>query len=140
MIKKMLTYGCAATLISMTLGGCASMENQDAMDTERRLSAAGFQMKLADTPEKLTHLTSLPQRKVFATKKDGNLVYIYADATSCKCFYAGSEPDYQEYQRISLQQRAVNEQRDAAADIEMAQMNAQMNWGLWGGYRRPLFY
>jgi hypothetical protein len=85
------------------------MANQDAQNNERQLSAAGFQMKLADTPEKLAHATSLPQRSVFPTKKDGDVVYVYADATSCKCIMVGSEEDYQEYQRISLQAKGYRQ-------------------------------
>ena len=61
------------------LAGCASIANDQAVSTESELSAAGFQMKLADTPAKLAHITGLNQRKLFPTRKDGNLVFVYAD-------------------------------------------------------------
>ena len=56
------TLGAAAVAVAMA--GCASIANQSAMDTERRLSAAGFQMKLADTPEKMTHLKMMAERRI----------------------------------------------------------------------------
>ena len=91
-------------LLATLVAGCSSIENSNAVTTERELAAAGFQMQMANTPERLAHLKTLPQRKLFPTRKDDNLVYVYADATSCECIYAGSETDYQQYQRISLRQ------------------------------------
>ena len=132
---KILTTLAATALI----GGCASIADSGAIHTERELAAAGFQMKLADNPERLAHLETLPQRKLFPTRRGERLLYIYADAKSCQCLYVGSEPDYQEYQRIALRQRAVNETRMAAADLQMAEQNAAMNWGLWGNWRRPFY-
>lgn len=110
------------------------------LQTERQLAAAGFQVKLADTPDKLAHLQTLPQNKVFPTSKDGEVVYVYADATDCKCVYVGSQVDYQHYSAIRIQQQQINEERAAAAQVEMAEMNAEMNWEMWGGWRRPIIY
>lgn len=126
-------------VMAIFFAGCSSIENSNAISTERQLAAAGFQMQLADTPARLEHVKTLEQRKLLPSRKDGNLVYVYADATSCKCIYAGSEVDYQRYQRISLRQEAANQNRMAAADISMAQQNAAMNWGLWGGWQRPFY-
>lgn len=134
-MKNLILLALVATLVA----GCSSIENSNAVTTERELAAAGFQMQMANTPERLAHLKTLPQRKLFPTRKDDNLVYVYADATSCECIYAGSETDYQEYQRISLRQEAVDENRMTAAEISMAQENAAMNWGLWGGWSRPFY-
>ena len=126
--------GAAAFAIAIT--GCASIANQSAMDTERRLSAAGFQMKLADTPEKMARLKTMTERKIVPTTMDGRTVFVYADATSCKCVYVGSEANYQAYQRLSIQQNIVNEQR---ATAEAAQAS-EMNWNAWGAWPRPMWY
>ena len=134
---KTLTTALAAIIVS----GCASIANQDAMDTERRLSAAGFQMKLADTPEKLAHLQFFADRRLVPTTLDGKTVFVYADAQSCKCVYVGSQANYQEYERLAIQQNVVDEQRATAEDAAMAaETNAQMNWGLWGVWPRPIIY
>ena len=128
------TLGAAAVAVAMA--GCASIANQSAMDTERRLSAAGFQMKLADTPEKMTHLKMMAERRIVPTTMDGKTVFVYADATTCKCVYVGSEANYQAYQRLSIQQNIVNEQR---ATAEAAQAS-EMNWNAWGAWPRPMWY
>lgn len=110
------------------------------VQTERELSAAGFMMKLADTPEKLAHLETLPQNRLFPTRKEGKLVYVYADARDCKCAYFGNQRDYQRYSAITIQQHEVDQEQMAATDVEDASINARMNWDLWGPFARPLFY
>jgi hypothetical protein len=108
-------------VLGIALAGCAAMEKSNATDTEQLLAAAGFNMKLADTPEKLSHLKTLTQRKVVAHERNGKMYYVYADADFCKCLYAGNEEEYQRYQNLSVKQ-------------DIAQMNAEapMAWGLWG--------
>jgi hypothetical protein len=43
---------------------CATIRRHDTLQTEQMLSAAGFHMKLADTPEKLAHLQTLTPRRL----------------------------------------------------------------------------
>jgi len=116
--------------LGIVLAGCAAIRNARAMDTERMLAAAGFQMKMADTPEKLARLETMTQRKLVPHQKDGKVFYAYADATSCKCLYVGTEQAYQRYQKILIQKRIADEQYQAA------QMNqdAAMNWDEWGDW------
>lgn len=135
-----LKTSIAVALVAVLMAGCASTETADAMNIERRLSAAGFQMKLADTPEKTAHLNRLAQRRLVPMDKDGATVFVYADGEDCKCVYVGSEANYQEYERLSIQQHVVDEQRMTAADINMAETNAAMNWDMWGAWPRPIFY
>ena len=115
-------------LIVFTLAGCAAIQNNRAIQTERLLSAAGFQMKLADSPEKLDHLETLPQRKLVPhTRPDGDVYYVYADASACKCLYVGSQKAYQRYQEIALRQQEAEDGKMAAEMNE----NAAMDWGMW---------
>ena len=106
------------------------------MDTERTLSAAGFNMKLANSPEKIAHLKTLTQRKLVPHQKGDDLYYIYADAEYCHCIYVGTEQNYQQYQSIAIQQRLSRENMMAA---QMNQ-NASMNWGMWGPWGGPGYY
>ncbi|MCB1705095.1 MAG: hypothetical protein KDI17_09530 [Halioglobus sp.] len=135
-VKKTIAAAFAVALA----GGCASMANQDAIDTERRLSAAGFQMKLADTPEKQAHLSRFAQRRLVPMEKDGQTVFVYADTKECNCLYVGSEANYQQYERLSIQQHVVNEQRETAEDMNMAVTNETLNWDMWGAWPRPILY
>ena len=115
----------------LAVAGCASVMGRGAIDTERTLAAAGFQMKLADTPEKLAHLQTLaPQRKLVAHSQAGELRYVWADAKYCKCLYAGSEKAYQRFQKLAIQQKLAAEQREAAQD----NADAAMDWGAYGGW------
>ena len=135
-MSNILTKTFGAAVVAVAITGCASITNQSAMDTERRLSAAGFQMKLADTPEKMARLKTMTERKVVATTMDGETVFAYADPTTCKCVYVGSEKNYQAYQRLSIQQNIANEQR---ATAEASEAN-EMNWNAWGAWPRPMMY
>jgi hypothetical protein len=111
------------TVIGMMvlLAGCAAIEREDAEQTEQTLAAAGFQIKLADTPEKMAHLQTLTQHELVMHPADGAVRYIYADARFCQCLYAGDEQAYDAYQRL-VQERRIAEMNEDAA----------MNWSLWG--------
>jgi hypothetical protein len=122
---------CIGVGLSLALAACAPSQktlNERAMETERVLAAAGFQMKLADTPQQLAHLQALPQRTLVPRKHDDSVRYVYADATTCKCLYAGSEKAYQRYQQLALKHQEAQDR------LRAAQMNeaASMDWGIWG--------
>ena len=106
-------------LAAAGLSGCQSM----AMDNERTLAAAGFQMKLATTPEQTAQMNSLPQRKLTQVPHDGQVRFVYADAKYCKCIYVGTEAAYDRYQKLEVRQQI-------AQNMEMA----SMNWGAWGAW------
>ena len=118
--------GCI--LISGLLSSCAMMEAQKTQDKEQLLIAAGFKMKLADTPEKMAHLKTLTQHKIVPHQKDGKVYYIYADATTCQCFYWGQDQSYQNFMELQEQQNIADEDRMTA------QMNEEefMNWDTMG--------
>jgi hypothetical protein len=109
------------TVLSIALAGCAAMKKSEATDTEQLLAAAGFKMKLADTPERLAHLKNLTQLKVVPHDRNGKMYYVYADAADCQCLYAGNQEAYQRYENLAVKQN-------------IAQMNeaASMDWGMWG--------
>jgi hypothetical protein len=113
-----------ASFALLTVVGCASIRKSDAMQAERSLAAAGFQMKFATTPEQMAKVEALPQRKLTRTPgPDGKNRFVYADATYCKCIYVGTEAAYDRYQRLQIGQQ-VAESEEAAA----------MNWGAWGAW------
>ena len=127
---RTMVFGSLVILLAGSVG-CAAM----AANKERELSAAGFQMKMADTPEKQEHLATLEQRKLFPTKMEGRLVYVYADAKGCNCLYVGSETDYQRYQRIVMVKQEIDEEQSTADELN----SASMQWGMWGPWVRPIY-
>lgn len=119
-----------AVAVTMTSLGCAAIHKSEAIKMERVLAAAGFQVKLADTPEKLAKVTAMTQRKIVPHDKDGETYFVYADALECVCVYAGNAKAHQRYQRLALQQRIANQAQQTA---EMNQ-DAAMEWNQWGAW------
>jgi hypothetical protein len=111
----------AITVLGIALAGCAAMKKSDATDTEQLLSAAGFKMRLADTPEKLAQLKTLTQLKVVPHDRNGKIYYVYADAAYCNCLYAGNQEAYQRYENLAVKQ-----------NIAQMNENASMDWDMWG--------
>jgi hypothetical protein len=128
--------GMIVLVIALALAACATIQQGETLDKEQMLAAAGFRMKLADTPEKLATLMSFPQHQLSTGFKDGKMFYLYADATTCKCLYVGNEKAYQRYQRFAMEKQLARE------ELYTAQTNWDMNmdWGMWGpwGFDGPM--
>jgi hypothetical protein len=126
--KKFGLSTLGALLLTLLLSSCAIMQAQQSKDTEKLLSAAGFKMTLANSPEKLDHLKTLTQNKLVAHTKDAVVYYTYADATNCQCFYVGSDKAYQSFLKLQEQQNL------AAEDRMSAQMDSEenLNWDTMG--------
>ena len=122
----------AAILVGGTMmTGCTAIKRDNALQTERTLAAAGFQMKFADDTGRLANAEQIqPQRTLVPQSLDGEPRFVYADAEFCKCVHVGTERAYQQYQKLSIQQQISNAQLSAAE----AQESAAMNWGMWGGW------
>jgi len=115
--------------VTLLASGCST--NSQAIETERLLAAAGFQMRLADTPDKLTRLAAQPQRTLVPHDQNGKIMYSYADAKVCKCLYVGTERAYGRYQKLAL----VHEDSVRRLQAAQYQENAAMDmstWGPWG--------
>jgi hypothetical protein len=110
-----------AAAFALALVGCQAVENEEAQDTEQLLSAAGFHMRQATTPEQVANLEALTQRKIVIHEQNGEPRYVYADAENCRCVYVGDERNYDEFQRLSVRQEIAEDNADAA-----------MDWGMWG--------
>ena len=87
-----------ATVLS--LAGCASYAERYAQANEQGLVAAGFERRVADTPEKLVSLQALTQRKILVYKWQDRLYFAWPDARFCKCLYVGSEDAYAKYKSL----------------------------------------
>ena len=118
----------SAIMLGGFLSSCAMMEAQQTKDTEQLLTAAGFKMKLADTPAKMAHLKTLSQHKIVPHQKDGVIYYIYADAANCQCFFWGQDQSYQNFMLLQQQQNIADEERMTA---EMNQ-DEYMDWDTMG--------
>ena len=100
------------------------------MNTEEVLYKAGFQMKRADTPEKLAHLKTLPQGKIFSHQQKGSPRYFYADADGCKCLYLGDRDAFQSFQHISLEKEVAAHEYVAGGNF----VYVGADWNVWGDF------
>ena len=114
----------------LSLAGCASYAERYAQANEQGLEAAGFEMRLADTPEKLASLQALTQRKILVYKRQDRLYFVWPDARFCKCLYLGNEAQYQEYARLGFEQKLDRERQTAAWEHEAAAL-FEGPWGPW---------
>ena len=122
----------ATLLIGTALAACQSAPpNIGAY--EDNFAAAGFLMKPADTPERQTMLSHLPQHQ-FLIRANGNTVhYVYADALVCDCLYVGTQQAYDRYRSNQLAQHLASEQQLAALTYD----NAAWSWNAWGPWGLP---
>jgi hypothetical protein len=91
--------------------------------TEQLLAAAGFEMKIADTPEKLANLSTLtPRRTLIPQERNNQLYYVYADPDLCKCLYVGTSTQYEQ---------ALQKSYESDQSIAVGQQVNALAWELW---------
>ena len=115
-----------------SLAACESIQ-QRATEQEDKLSAAGFIVKPANTPERQAMLKKLPAAK-FVRRENGDTVhYVYADPVVCGCLYVGTQDAYNRFKANELTQHLVDEQQLTAQTYSDASWNWNA-WGPWGSY------
>jgi hypothetical protein len=121
-MKTFRTLLVAGVLMGLAIG-CGTTKSK-----ENTLSAAGFKMIPANTPDRETHLSSLPADKITPVVRDGTTYYTFPDPKR-NVLYVGQEAEYQKYRNLCLQKQIAEEQLNAA------EMNDQAwgAWGPWGG-------
>ena len=137
-MKTKLKFSIIIIFFGFFIVGCAALKEKSAEKTEQLLSAAGFTVKPADSPEKLAHLKTLPQEKVVQYEKNGKIYYIYANSYE-KCLYIGNVKAYNEYKKLKHQEQVSEENVENARDELMAEneevdSTGAMDWGLWAPY------
>ena len=122
------TTTIAASVLGLgILAGCQTME-QRVQQRANNLSAAGFLMRPANTPERQAMLNRLPAHQ-FVTQIDGEVVhYVMADPLVCGCLYVGSQQAYNQYRRDQQQRHLSDEQ---ALTAQMYRDTA-WTWNAWG--------
>jgi hypothetical protein len=100
--------------------GCSSTGEKQNM-----LSAAGFRAVPADSPERQTHLKSLPRDQITPVRRDGTVYYVFPDPKN-NILYMGDEQNYQKYHQLRFQRQLADDQ------LAAAQMWNTAPWGVWG--------
>lgn len=113
----------------------AACQSQGALVAEKEdnLAAAGFIVRPANTPERVTMLNRLPPHQ-FVQRINGDVVhYVYADPLVCGCLYVGTQQAYGQYKQNQLQQHLADEQLMTAQTYT----DTTWNWGAWGPWGGP---
>ncbi|MGB8682293.1 MAG: hypothetical protein WCD12_05365 [Candidatus Binatus sp.] len=115
---------CGCSSVSQSIEPQPPTAEQKAEQLEPMLAAAGFRMLPADTPQRQQQLSTLVPLDVnYYVGKTGNLHYYMADPDYCKCMYIGTEENYQQYEKIKLnQQFQAKEGEISREDLEAQQM------------------
>jgi hypothetical protein len=124
-----LRYATLGGLL-LGLGALAACQTQQQIVTqhEDNLSAAGFVVRPANTPERQDMLHRLPAHQ-FVQRINGNTVhYVYADPLVCGCLYVGTQQAYNQYKLHQQQQHLADEQQMTAQTYA----DPAWNWGAWG--------
>jgi hypothetical protein len=105
--------------------GASACTTQQVQNKEDMLSAAGFTLVPANTPQRQASLSRLPPHKFAHQVRNNRVIFVYADPTICDCLYVGDQAAYDRYRANVFAKNIANEQEMTA------QMN-QMDWGPWG--------
>jgi hypothetical protein len=113
----------AFAFISLVVG-CAHTQQ-----TENLLSAAGFKIVIATTPQQQQHLKTLSPYKVMLIQRNGKTHYVYADPAH-NLIYVGGLFQYDQYRDLRLAKTLAEE------DLQDAKLNAEtaMGWEVWGPF------
>jgi hypothetical protein len=126
-MKRLIALFSTAVLLALAIG-CSTTSTKD---KEAMLSAAGFKMMPADTPEKQAHLKSLPANEITTVEREGTLYYVFPDQKN-NVAYVGQQQQYQAYQNLHMQKQMADEQ------LNTAQMYNSDPWGVWGPWHGPV--
>jgi len=124
-MTKSIAHGAIVGLV-LSLVACTTPQQQVAQK-EDLLAAAGFQVRVADSPQRIAAMKRQPPNKFIERVRNGVPTYQYADPLVCRCVYFGTQQNWDVYRQEVFQQQLANE----------AQMTAIMNeeawdWGPWG--------
>jgi hypothetical protein len=123
-VAKLISYFVLIGLLA--LAGCASQQ-QLVGQKEDLLAAAGFQIRIADTPHRLAAMRRLPPNKFVTRVVNGQPVYLYADPLVCRCVYFGNQQNWAAYRQEVFAKQLADE-----AQMTALMMDSEWEWGPWG--------
>ena len=123
-MTKSIAFWVLIGLLAIT--GCASQQ-QLVGQKEDLLAAAGFQVRIADSPHRLAAMRSLPPNKFVTKVVNGQPVYLYADPLVCRCVYFGNQQNWAAYRQEVLAKQLADEAQMTALMYQSA-----WDWGPWG--------
>jgi len=128
-MKKFLPNLLLSLFLALLNTGCHSLNQK-----EQLLTAAGFRTVVPTTPAQSAHLAALPQGHLTPVTKNGQTLFILADAKHNSLF-VGNQSEYQAYQQLRLKQQLSQDKLATAA----MNADATAEWNAWGGLEGTLW-
>jgi hypothetical protein len=98
------------------------------LSADMKLEDVGFQMKEANTPQKMARLQGIPSRIFVPHRKNGQLYYVYADPDYCKCAFVGNQAAMQAYRDLAARRRLQQPDNVSAGDANaVAEIQSEMD-------------
>jgi hypothetical protein len=121
-------------LLFALIFGCAGTRKMSPIQMDELLVRAGFELRTADTPNKLNFIKSLPLKKVVAKKQNEKLHYLYVvDTSSCKCMYVGDGQDYQRLHQMikehQMEEKMATTRYSDPVMLEDEALDPDSTWG-----------
>ena len=129
MTRHTLMILAAFTTLSLTATN-APAQTGEISRAESDLAAAGFQARIADTPERQAMLARLPARKMLLRSYNNTTHYVYADPKGCNCIYVGDDAAFQSFTQARRQRESIEAQETVAQNFA----DPSWNWGARGGF------
>jgi hypothetical protein len=123
-VTKLIAVCAVTGLLAAT--GCATQQ-QLVGQKEDLLAAAGFQIRIADNPQRLTAMRRLPPNKFVTRVVNGQPVYLYADPLVCRCVYFGTQQNWAAYRQEVFAKQLADE-----AQMTALMSQSDWEWGPWG--------
>ena len=113
--------------LMLPIAGCGATPTAQVAQKGDVLAAAGFQVRVADSPHRVAQMKQLPPNKFVARVRNGQKVYLYSDPLGCNCVYLGMQQNRDAYQQQLAAQQMAREEEVSAAESQ-----AEWDFGAWG--------
>jgi hypothetical protein len=117
-----------AVLLGALAASACPTTPPDVAAHEDTLAAAGFEKKIADTPERQAMLQRLPIDQFVVRQNGSSVHYIYADPIVCGCLYVGTQDAFDQYRQNQQMANLANQEQMIAQMYE----DSAWSWGAWG--------
>lgn len=125
-MKTKIILLLSAMIAAVGLGGCASVASSN---TKSLLAASGFREMTPTTVKQKELYAAAPAYKVQRITANGRTFYAYKDEGNGTAL-VGNESNYQQYEKLAVQQRIAQQEYQAA---EMRRDAAYGWYGAYGG-------
>ena len=119
----------SAIIVAVGLVGCASVGSSN---TKSLLAAAGFSEKTPETQKQKDLYAAAESYKLHRITANGKTIYAYKDEKAGTAL-VGSELNYQQYEKLAIQQRIAQQEYQAA------EMRRDAAYGWYGAYGSSVY-